>query len=375
MGDNPTGVYIFILIIGILFITSSQVRATDKSTVSSTSVRPFFNFLFLVLLIYLATFRSRSVGTDYSMYNGFFSMTNQQLKAIYIEKGYLLIYSIARWVNDFRVVPFISFLLFFTGLYKFSKEIKMSTEVLLGFLVCSYLYCNSLNGIRQMSAIGVVFFALSLYLNVDILAQHRWLNIALYIFIIYIASLFHASAWFAIALPLIKYVPISSIWVVLGGLLTGIGFFTKFISGLMPKLVFLFPHYVEKHDGANSAFFVDPGSKGIIEFLPILIQFIFLFLICYYSWKFVKLNKFITAGYFAYLFLFIGGGNFTVTRVQAYLLPFLVFFYGKYVQESTENIARLRSNWFKVIIVLFFSFYFVFRLSRNISGIVPFVLG
>lgn len=331
--------------------------------------------MFLVLLVYLATFRSPSVGTDYSMYSGFFFMTNEQLKAIYIEKGYLIIYSIARWINNFYFVPFISFLLFFIGLYRFSKEIKMSTEILLGFLVCSYLYCSSLNGIRQMSAIGIIFLALSLYLNTSILVKHRWLNVILYVSIVSIASLFHASAWFALLLPLVEYIPINSIWVFFGGLLTTIGFFTKLVSGIMPKLVLLFPHYVEKYNGVDNSFFIDPSSKGIIGFLPVLTQFIFLFLICYYARNFIKLNKFISAGYFAYLLLFIGGGNFTVTRVQAYLLPFLIFFYGKYVQDNTDNIARLRSSWFKVIILLFFTIYFIFRLARNISGVVPFILG
>lgn len=363
------------LIIGFFFIVFSKVKTTDKNVTSSISVRPFLSFLFLILLLYLATFRSRSVGTDYSMYNGFFFMTNQQLKAIYIENGYLLIYGIARWANNFYIVPFISFLLFFVGIYRFSKEVELSTEVLLGFLVCSYLYCSSFNTIRQMSAIGIVFFALSLYISDKILPKHRWLNIMLYVSIVYIASQFHASAWVALLLPFIEYIPISSTLVFWGGVLTTIGFFTKFINNVIPQLVILFPHYLTKHNGIDSAFFVDQGSKGIVEFLPILIQFIFLFLICYYARRFIRTNKFISSGYLVYLLLFIGGGNASIIRVQAYLLPFIIFFYGKYFQDGSGSILHLKNSVVKFIIILFFIVYFIFRLLRNISGVVPFTLG
>jgi hypothetical protein len=144
-----------------------------------------------------------------------------------------------------------------------------------------------------------------------------------------------------------------------------------FHSSAIIVLINLFPRYVEKY--SNELSFFSTSTKGIVELLPILIQFFILLLIVLCLPEFISNNKFISSLYLLYLLMFMGAGNLTLLRVQAYWLPSIVYFYTKlFTYSDPRKEIYLSSGIIKVICIVFWTAYCVFRIVTNTSGVYPY---
>lgn len=195
----------------------------------------------------------------------------------------------------------------------------------------------------------------------------------LYIGFILIASLFHSSAFIALIIPLLGKIRITfwRVLVVFG--VVSVGFFTGVGNRVVPILSTLSSHYSEKY--RNQTTFFTSGDKGIVEFIPVLLQFLFFLLIVLYDSEFVRKNSFLCTAYFTYLALFVLGGNNAAVRVQFYWLFATVFFTAKYIQSGERKIGIFASSLLKIVIILFWLAYGIFRVLRNNSSIVPYMMG
>ena len=193
-----------------------------------------------------------------------------------------------------------------------------------------------------------------------------------YLIYVVVAQQFHSSAWIALFVPLIMSFKITPWKVIFGGLVTIIAYLSGVANLVFPHLLFLFSHYVEKYGNSGDAFFVE-GEKGLMALLPVVIQFVFLYFIVTHEKKFVEDNQGIVTGYYVYLILFSGGGNTPILRVQGYWLLFVTFFYAKYFKYHAYLASGRNLGWFKFIILCFWLFYAIFRVTRNISGVIPYV--
>lgn len=375
------GIYFSIfLLFGIFILSKSYFNDAQLVNVTSYKALNFLvislAFIFLFCIYY---FRGQTVGTDYPMYNNFYYSSNEYLKSIGIEPGYLFLYGLARRIGNFRVVSGFSFLVLWCGIIRFARQLKIDRLTVISFFVVSYTYLDSFNTVRQMTAVGIVLIGLGAFLSViedfrekRISKFHLAFAFFRYLIYVIIAQQFHSSAWLAILVPLIMTFKVSPWKIIVGGVLTVVAYISGIANIIFPHFLFLFSHYVEKYAYDGTSFFIE-GKKSLIALLPIIIQFIFLYIIVKYEEKFVQANRSLLNGYYVYLILFFGGGNTPILRMQEYFLFFIVFFYAKYFTYRRDSSIFENLIWFKFLVLSFWILYAVISVVRNISGINPYV--
>ena len=375
-------IYIALFILS-AFIILIEIRnsRTEVQSISDPVGRVFSASLFsamLAILLIMYLFRSVTVGTDYWMYRDFFFHTNDFLKANAIEPAYLMLYKYARILDSFYVVSLTSIVIFLAGYFIVVRRFGLNRLLSLSMLVLSYVFFMTFNTMRAMTAIAIVWMGLAIFFSKEdqsgFSVKRKIFNWLGYFSFILLATQFHNSAFIAIIIPITMRFKVHLRTVVICGLITTILFFSRISETIVPRLIQFVPHYVEKYGSDTNEFF-SSGSKGLIEFLPILIQFIILFLICLYDKKFIKSNNWVSALYLTYLVLFSAGGNSVVTRMQDYWVISSVIFYVEYFQKGKRPVLHLSRTLFTTIIVCFWIAYAFIKLFRNNSGIVPFAFG
>lgn len=366
---------IYIVLLTVATVFSLSYIGTDRAVAVITPVRHFLGFFLMVALIILYIWRGVTVGTDYPMYNMFLSQPSSYLAGVGVESGYVWLYGIAAAKQWSLFVTGASFMMTFVGLFLFARRTKVDTPMFLALGVLSFVYLSSFNLVRQMAAMGICFIGLALFTKDDekaLMQRSFWWHYALYAVCVFAAMYFHASAIIALVLPFCMFVHVRP-WMVFSGFcLTTLGFLFELGNRIIPILSRFFPHYLAKYSGGMSAF-LETGSKDLIAFIPILIQFVILFLIVYYDKQFVANHQWLTAMYFIYLVWFMMAGNQAAIRAQVYWFPATIYFFGRYLQVGTAPIGRWSASIMKVAVVLFFLLYTVLRIATNNSGIYPYV--
>lgn len=366
-------IYIILLIIAMIFCLNYSFTCVHNLYYELLWYLLCIPFVFTLIVIYI--FRGTTVGTDYAMYNLFLQRTPEYLTSIGIEKGFVWLYTIAENKQMPLLVTIVAFIIMNGGLYIFARQKKIKFPLYISMLVLTYLYFIMFNMIRQMTAIGIVFAALSMFLDDDLKwdSQCFWIRYVVYVVIIYFFALnFHTSALVSVILPFCKFINVTRAKILLGMLITAVGIFTNIGNIIIPKIIHFFPHYVEKY--TNSMDFFYTGSKSIVAVIPIFILFFILFLIVSYDQEFLNNNRLLLGLFFVYLILFSASSNQVLTRIQYYWLPAMPFFFTVYLTDSKANVAKLSSRTFKLVIILFFFMYSILRLLANNSGVVPYYL-
>lgn len=374
-------VYFAIFLIFSLFILIKLYsNDTQNDTIVSYKALNFSLIVVTFLLLFgVYYFRNLTVGTDFPMYNAFYYQSNEYLKSIGIEPGFLLLYSVARLIGNFRIVSLFSFFVLWLGIIQFAKQLKIDRLTTISFFVISYTYLISFNVIRQMTAIGIVLIGLGGFLNKIKYFKNKKISklqflISIFHYFIYvlIAQQFHASAWISLFIPLIMFFKVTPWKVLIGGIITISAYISGVVNLIFPHFLFLFSHYVEKYSQNGNAFFTE-GEKSVTALLPIIIQFVFLYIIVTQGKRFVHENQALVGGYYLYLILFLGGGNTPMLRFQGYFLIFITFFYAKYFTYRMSETSFRNLNWFKLLVLGFWIVYAVLRVIRNISGVTPYI--
>lgn len=342
-------------------------------TVCSKETKLLVTVLFVgvqIFLFILYEFRGIHVGTDNWAYHEYFFKPTTTLKQFGIERGYVWLYEVGHKYESYDIVQVSSYLFTFVGAWIYAKRRNIPSLLYTAMLILSYLYFTSFNMVRQLAAIGIVFGALSIFVSSKrpVRFGYRYL---LYAIIICLASLLHSSALIALIFPLFLNTRISARMVAIVGSITTIGFFADFGSRVVPLILKLVPYYLQKY-GTSSNDFFSANSKGIVEFLPVVIQFIILFGVELNDVEFSKKYHFESTLYLVYLFLFIGSGSSSIIRIQYYLAPIVIYYYSLYILHARKNFGRFHVNIIKVGIILFLVLYALLRVARNVGGIIPY---
>ncbi|WP_270235956.1 EpsG family protein [Lacticaseibacillus suilingensis] len=355
----------------LLLTTQKAIRIPGNSNGKILLVA--FEIISIAILMIIYVLRGPAVGTDYPMYHSFFYFPLDRLRGFGIENGYLIIYGVAKSLDKFWIVSLISFVIYFFGFLAFSRKIQMSLATFESMLILSYLYFTSFNMVRQMSAIGIIFLGIAVSRLFDLEQPFVLKRKIVFILFVLIAAQFHSSAYVAVIFLFCRNIHLTPRAAISGFGMMSIGYFMNLGNSIVPRLMYLFPHYVQKYSLIDNDFFTT-GSKGLIEYLPILIQCVFMIMIISGDQVFFEKQKFICNMYFLYLMFFAFGGNQAAIRIQDYWSPAMMFFYGAYFESRKDSICHISSKMYKTVVVVFLALYIILRLLRNVSNVVPYYI-
>jgi len=184
--------------------------------------------LFLVLWLY-SGFRY-GVGIDYFMYAGTQDYTGE-IHSSHMESVWLIIREIIHFFHLtsqawFLLTSFAITYFFFKGIEKLSINFYFS---LLLFVVC-YFYFESMNGVRQYVAVGILFSSFHY-----VIGKQMWK----YLIAVIIASLFHTSALFMLPFIFLMRIKIPD-WLLLALIIvsffTGTMLMNLFLEKILPLM-------------------------------------------------------------------------------------------------------------------------------------------
>ncbi|MEG9295982.1 EpsG family protein [Mangrovibacillus sp. Mu-81] len=343
-------------------------RFNSKKYYLTTLNEFFLRCLYCILLI-IAVTRGVEVGTDYTLYYNFFynKLFNENFDTFVI-----WIYSVAHHFEEFRIFTLITSFLFLFIFYLIQKNYSYDKVTFTTLFVISYLYYFSFNGIRQALAMGF------LWLGIMILRSNKVKSYIYFLLFVFVAAQFHISAYLGVFFVFINKINLRINYIWFGFIFTSIGYFTPILKERISTLLMNFDFYVNKYSNNLEFFFESSKEKGIIEYMPVVIQFSFFIL-----WMIIKHRKqlqgtnIIENYYFIYLLLYSAAGIEAVDRFQVYFYPSIIFFYDMFIFHVLKHFVKTKREVFigyiiAISIMLFWFSYYILRIVQNTNGIVPF---
>lgn len=342
---------------------------THIKVMRAVMIIPIIGFLFFITI-----YRSLEVGTDYLMYYNFY------LKGDYVDLFdffVVIIYDFARHERNFLVFTFIltSLFLFFNVLA--IKKISRSFYVSFTFFILSFYYFYIYNGMRQAVAISIIFFGIYFI-------QKEKLNVKDFLFytlLICMAMQFHFSAIYMFPLFILRFLKVNKQIVIISFFITAIGYFVPFTKDVYTNLLLNFDFYAQKYDSQPEEFFGVNKNKDLLDFIPVIFQYIFL----YYSLALKQpktiSDNFVINYYLGFLIFYAGSGIEAIDRIQFYFYPSIILFYDYLIFTiyTRSNIKSFKftasiSKMMALISVSFWFLYFLIRVLQGTHGISPYEL-
>lgn len=323
--------------------------------------------VFFVLLVSLAVMRGYTVGTDYNMYYRFY------LYGLHdnVEIGIQYIYELAQRFDTFIVFSIVCYSLV---VYLFLKGIrKHCPNNLIGvlFFVLTYIYLTGFNQIRQIIVASAIFCFINLVI------EKKKFNKLKFFILILIASFFHTSALVMLAALFIpKKKTYNSLFVLFLFLCTTVFYFVPELKNLVGGLLNSFSgFYADKYASNAGYFFQVNKEKGLLEFIPVLVQMVLVLWIlrAVKDISMLKINEklfhFSTNMVIIFLTLYSLSGIEAVDRLQNYFSVFNIYYYSIVVHILLNN----KRYVYSIIIIVFWFLYYILRLYTNNSGVVPYI--
>lgn len=208
---------IYLLLIVFIFIVflidNSKISEIEKDNRANLLLRLVFFVLFLICAL-----RSSSVGRDMPGYERVYDMTKSidwnNYSYVYFENGYKFLMKVCiAFGFSFQMFMAICYVIILVPLYIFIKKYS-NNKILSAFIFVCYMFFEfDLTGLRQAIAMSISIIGFM------ILLSNMKRKLVYYILIIFLASLFHKSAFICyLILPFlfIKSVIVYSIFLLLG---------------------------------------------------------------------------------------------------------------------------------------------------------------
>lgn len=238
----------------VFYICSFLLSAFLYKLYCKHNKRIFLALAFLIPLL-VGGLRYR-VGTDYMNYYGYYK------NAEYIDTGFYMLSSIARCFGDVQVMFFIynalTLLFIFLGLGNINKKYRPLAYLCFLFL----FFTTSFNAMRQMLAVGIVFFSYKYAIDKKVVP---------FVILIVIAMLFHSTALFGLILYPLLNLKRKSVKAVISIVALVIALNYQGFIGLISNIS-LFEHYSMYQtysDGiefSNTSFIVELFALGYVLF-------------------------------------------------------------------------------------------------------------
>ncbi|MFD1862007.1 EpsG family protein [Planococcus chinensis] len=366
--------YLFVgSLLYILFLINLPLLPNNSQGITHLKVmRVLLLIPIICYLLYLAIFRSLDVGTDYKMYHNFY------LTGEYAEKFdffVVMIYELAHHEGNFLIFTFLITGLFLIFNLLAIKKITYNFFVSFTLFILSFYFFFVFNGMRQAVAIAVIFLAVY-FIQKEHMKKKDFL---IFLSLVFIAMQFHFSAIFMFPLILLRFFKVDKKIILIAFSLTVIGYFTPFIKNNIGYSLAVIDFYAQKYENDLDFFFLVNKEKGILQFMPVIIQYAFL----YYSFKLKKpeniYEKFLINYYLAFLFLYSASGVEAIDRLQYYFYPSIILFYDYLINTICLNKGiqkHTKQGYINRIIgiasISFWFLYFILRVNQGIGGINPY---
>lgn len=237
------GIYLVLLII-IMFCLLLNVNRRKIG-------RKVFVVIIFAMIALVSMLRSWQVGVDTAQYYRNFAVISQmawsQSDELRYEKGYYALCKLLSYITYDGQILIAVTSLFMVGsvgrfIYKYSKDVVLSAYL----YICLNIYFFHLNGMRQSLAIAVLLW------GVDYLVEDKKIR---FLIVVYIASLFHSSAFIFVVILLVKdrvyhkgrYMQLMLVTV--AGFITAVPMF-KVVTGIIGK----YSGYLESEYAAANYF-------------------------------------------------------------------------------------------------------------------------
>jgi len=362
-------IYIILIIISLILFGLRNSIAYNNAI-----LRKLILASVIMLLLALTIFRGITVGTDYMAYNSYYYSSSAELKMQYIENGYILLNSLARSLNLFIIIPMLEFAISFFGMFSLAKVSKCNDFSFVSMYILTYTYMQSFNTLRQFIAMGFISFGCT-FLFRDRKGKTLW-----FLLFILLACQFHSSSLIMLIIPLFMKFHVTSTKVFISGIVTTILFATGLGIKITQPLIMMNGHYATKYSDSIT-FLTSSGNKGIIQFLPVIIQFILFYFYLFLNREdkdlfYLKSQKYnlIFTGYLIFLILYSAGGNGVIDRIQMFLFVFCIIANCYFVDKTVIRSVNLKMLY-QLLVIGFWVLYCVLRLVINNAGIVPYILG
>ncbi len=325
------------------------------------------SFMFFSALLLLSIMRAPEVGTDGIMYYKFFWYGNFE---VYFDPLINFIYTYSIQNNEYSYFIYITSFLFVSVSFYTILRLDFPKWVLIFYFISSYYYLISFNVVRQSIAISIVFLAVSVIYNSKKLNLKM---ITLFIVLIVVASGFHNSAILTLSFLVFRFLKLNHFILLSGFMLITIGYFSSFIKSIIQPIFRYFEFYTLKYGAGSSFFIMEEGSKGFTEFLPIFVQYIFLYIgyTLYINKQKDVAGTYILNYYFIFLILYAFSGIEAIDRFQYYFYPSIILFYAWIFKRSYSSGKYTYFNYFTIV---FWVLYYLLRLIGNKHGVVPYLI-
>ena len=304
-------------------------------------------FSFLLLL---GGLRGVDVGTDTKNYMELYEMLHDDAGTLFVmsrtEPLWVLLNKLVIYtVDNYQWIIFLGLFLAVTPIFIRSWISCKSPYIAILFYVLLYYYFNSFNIVRQMIALGIVFFSYPFWENKQIKKA---------IVCTVLAIMFHFSAAFAFLIPIVKRMRLNLGFVLLVLPVTYL-LGALVLPGIIPMLPIVgrYSSYIEV-------------SNANLSITRLLLNVFFLLL-------FVQARGASKDIYFKMFFVGIVLYN-LLTFSPALGRCALYFMLAQLIVFSNLSYYRLNTIFVWCIILFYGLFYYFTLLSENNCGIVPYIL-
>lgn len=368
--------YIYIIVgslLYVIFLLNMPLYQKKNNKITHLDImRLVFLIPVIGFLFYISVFRSLNVGADYSMYYSFYINGDYAENFDYF---IVLIYDFARQEGDFLIFTFILTGLFIAFNLLAIKKLSYNFFVSFIFFILSFYFFYIFNGMRQAVAISIIFLGIY-YIQKE---QLKIKDFLLYLLLIILAMQFHFSAVFAFSIIFLRFPKINKSIVIVAFIFTAIGYFFSFPKELFSSLLMNFDFYAQKYVNNIDFFFSVNKQKGLMEFVPVLIQYLFLYYILTIKRTENKSSRFILNYYLCFLILYSSSGIEAVDRFQFYFYPSIILFYDYLINtiytervKENRNYAISVNKTIAIVSVSFWFLYFIIRVIQGTHGIYPY---
>lgn len=346
--------------------TNYSLTNLENKNIIIKKLLTIFSIAILVLINYL---RGINVGTDYTLYKTLY--VNRTYK-LFFDYFFIKIFDLAVELNNFRLITLFVIVIYLIYIFKtFNKKSNSLFTSIVLFLL-TYNYFLSFNIMRQVVAASIVFYA-SYFLE-----EETRKGMLKFIGLTMIAFLFHKSAILCLVIIFIKKINLSSKIVVLSSVFISISYSIDIIRIKLESIILMLPYYSQKYMNNLDFFFSINKEKGILQFIPVLVQLIFMNMYIIKFGKSYKFNKITVNSYFVFLLLYSFSGIEAVDRFQGYFSLYAILFYDLLIYDlwvgKKGKITNVQILYIilMVTIVMFWLLYYILRVIQGTSGITPY---
>jgi len=321
-------------------------------------ITEIFFLVTCIALMLIAAFRV-NIGRDYDTYTSslVYLHKGSSLSWLNYEPGFMLLCKLlAPFTKNGHIIIIVTSIITMGLVYVSIKKYSVNAFQSLFLYYSLYLFCNSLNLVRQFIAIGIILVSLNAIMNQQLFKSMLCIGIA---------AMFHSSALLCIPFFFFQKIKMSKRVIISISLVAAfIAFFYEYIIRIVAILL---PKYARYLEGA--------GSSSYFNILILALSLIMLLYIKEYSLYGVAddkmLNFFISATVFCMIITAFTVKIVYFARASFYFFAISIFSI-PYCWNQTKG--RIEQYVFKAVIIVAAIILFLHLLNANTGTIAPYQL-